>query len=306
MTNQIHLSWEDIKDAAAHMVEDVNQFYDGDVKGLKVFGVPQGGTAPALLLCEAIDGVMVEDPKQANVIVDDLIDTGATMEGYSYLDLCEVALFRKPHSPADRYGNRRGIELDGWLVFPWERNEGAPVDNVTRLLEYIGEDPTREGLVDTPQRVVKALGEMTAGYGLDPSEILSTTFEADYDEMVVVSAIPFHSLCEHHMLPFSGHVTVAYIPEGRVVGLSKIPRVVQAFGRRLQIQEGMTSQIAEAINDNLAPLGVGVIVTAHHSCMSLRGVGSTGQMTTSTMLGAFRDNAEARNELLMLHKTGGC
>lgn len=172
------------------------------------------------------------------------------------------------------------------------------------LLAWIGEDPTRDGLRDTPARVTKAWRELTSGYSMDPAQILSTTFAVDFDEMVVVRRIPFASLCEHHILPFTGHATVAYIPDpegGRVVGLSKLARLVDCFARRLQVQERMTGQIAQAIEENLRPIGVGVVITASHTCMSIRGIERAGEMVTSSMLGGIREDPAARSELLALH-----
>lgn len=175
-----------------------------------------------------------------------------------------------------------------------------PEAAVRRLLEHIGEDPTREGLQDTPRRVVKAYREMTCGYQLDATEVLGTTFDEASDEMIVVSGIPFVSLCEHHMLPFTGTATVGYIPGDRVVGLSKIGRLVEMYARRLQVQERMTRQIADSMSDVLNPQGVGVVIHGHHSCMAMRGVEKHATMTTSQMLGALRNKPEARNEFLAL------
>lgn len=300
----IEITWDEIEAGVDDLVEAV----EGD-EYESVYGIPNGGTPVAQMMASRLGLPLAEhaDIDANTLIVDDLVDTGRTMARLLETTGAEhgAALYRKPHSPDMAGAVVVAEELDGWVEFPWERTGTAgpgPEDNVVRLLEYLGEDPTRSGLVDTPGRVIKALSEMTAGYEQDPADILGTRFDADYDEMVVVSGIPFHSLCEHHMLPFSGHVTVGYIPKDQVVGLSKIPRVVHAFARRLQIQEGMTADIAKAIATNLDPVGTAVIVTAHHSCMSLRGVGSPGQMTTSAMLGAFRDKPEARAELLALHR----
>lgn len=170
------------------------------------------------------------------------------------------------------------------------------------LLDAIGEDRNREGLVDTPARVLKALLEMTSGYTDKPEEILATTFEADgYDEMVVLRGIRFTSLCEHHMLPFSGVAHVGYLPKSRVVGLSKLARLVECYAKRLQLQERMTRQIAEALLGHLEPLGAGVVVSAHHSCMGCRGVRQPdAAMVTSAMLGVLRDEPAARAEFMML------
>lgn len=174
------------------------------------------------------------------------------------------------------------------------------LDAVRDLLALIGEDPDREGLVDTPSRVVRAWLELTAGYEQDPAAILATTFAERADEMVLVRDVPFASVCEHHMLPFHGTVTVGYLPRDRVVGLSKIPRLIECYARRLQVQERMTTQIADAMMEHLSPLGVGVLVTGYHSCMAMRGVQKHGEMVTSSLLGKFRD--EARAEFLSLAK----
>lgn len=174
------------------------------------------------------------------------------------------------------------------------------LDAVRDLLVLIGEDHGREGLQDTPARVIRAWLELTAGYEQDPAKILATTFAERADEMVLVRDVPFASVCEHHMLPFHGTVTVGYLPRDRVVGLSKIPRLIECFARRLQVQERMTTQIADAMMEHLQPLGVGVLVTGYHSCMAMRGVQKHGEMVTSSLLGKFRD--EARAEFLSLAK----
>ncbi len=162
-------------------------------------------------------------------------------------------------------------------------------DHYYNVLELIGEDPTREGLEKTPERVAKALQYLTHGYDLDPAEILrSAMFKEDYRQMVVVKDIEIYSMCEHHMLPFIGKAHVAYIPNGYIVGLSKIPRVVDAFARRLQVQERLTTQIKNCIQDTLKPLGVAVVVEAHHMCMMMRGIQKQNSVTTtSDFTGAF-------------------
>lgn len=182
------------------------------------------------------------------------------------------------------------------------RSHNGALVAVEALLVTIGEDPEREGLQDTPARVVKALLEMTAGYNQEPVEILATTFGADgYDEMVVLRGIRFTSLCEHHLLPFSGVAHVGYVPKDRVVGLSKLARLVECYGKRLQLQERMTRQIAEALIEHLEPLGAGVVVSAQHSCMGCRGVRQPdAAMVTSAMLGVLRTDAAARTEFMAL------
>lgn len=181
---------------------------------------------------------------------------------------------------------------------------GEAEGGIAVLLKHLGEDPTREGLRDTPARVVRAFREMTAGYHEDPVKILSTSFDATYDEMVVLKDILFTSLCEHHLLPFIGVATVGYIPRDRVVGLSKLARVTLCFARRLQLQERMTTQIANALMDNLHPLGVGVIVRAQHQCMACRGVSLAGAtMVTSALYGMMREGT-VREEFLRLSNGG--
>jgi GTP cyclohydrolase I len=173
---------------------------------------------------------------------------------------------------------------------------------VKHLLQWIGEDARRPGLEDTPARVAKALKEMTSGYQSSPEEILGTVFEEEYDEMVVVQGIRYYSLCEHHMMPFTGTCDVAYVPDGRIVGLSKIPRLVECFARRLQVQERMTKQVASALEEHLEPLGVGVVVRGHHACCENRGVGSRNMMVTSDLRGVLRTKPEARAEFLDLSR----
>jgi GTP cyclohydrolase IA len=177
-------------------------------------------------------------------------------------------------------------------------------DLVRRLLAELGEDPDREGLVRTPQRVEKALRFLTGGYSANIDEVLNDAlFTVDYSEMVIVKDIDFYSLCEHHLLPFFGKCHIAYIPANRVIGLSKIPRLVDVFSRRLQIQERLTNQIAGTIREKISPLGVAVVVEATHLCMSMRGVEKQNSFAvTSAMLGAFRSNARTRMEFLELIK----
>jgi len=175
-------------------------------------------------------------------------------------------------------------------------------DLIEALLAELGEDPDRQGLKATPARVSRALRQLTDGYGVDPADVISdAVFDQDYDEMVVVKDIAFYSLCEHHMLPFFGTCHVGYLPRGKVVGLSKIPRLVGVFAHRLQLQERMTNEIAQALNVSLEPKGVGVVVEARHLCMEMRGVEKPGgQMITSCMLGTFRKDPRTRAEFLDL------
>ena len=178
---------------------------------------------------------------------------------------------------------------------------------VRTLLRWAGEDPTREGLLDTPRRVAKAYGDWFSGYQVDPREYMARTFEevAGYDEMIVLRDIEYESHCEHHMAPIIGKVHVGYLPKGRVVGISKLARVVEAYARRFQVQEKMTAQIASCIQRALDPAGVAVVVEGAHECMTTRGIHKRGvSMVTSKMLGAFRDDARTRAEFLQFIDVG--
>jgi GTP cyclohydrolase I len=179
-------------------------------------------------------------------------------------------------------------------------------DHMRKILQSIGEDTERDGLRRTPERFEKAFRFLTSGYQQDPEKLLNgAMFTVSYDQMVLVKDIEFYSLCEHHLLPFFGKCHVAYIPDKKVVGLSKIPRLVNMFARRLQIQERLTNQIANAIQQKIAPLGVGVVIEGRHLCMVMRGVEKQNSAAmTSAMLGAFRENKQTRDEFLSLIKGG--
>jgi GTP cyclohydrolase I len=175
-------------------------------------------------------------------------------------------------------------------------------DAIRRVLEELGEDPAREGLKETPRRVEQSMRFLTGGYTTDLDAVINNAlFTVEYNEMVIVRDIDFYSLCEHHLLPFFGKCHVAYIPDGKVIGLSKIPRVVDVFARRLQVQERLTSQIAETIRDRVHPLGVAVVMEATHLCMAMRGIAKQNSVTTtSAMLGVFHADARTRHEFLQL------
>ena len=172
---------------------------------------------------------------------------------------------------------------------------------IETILRAVGEDPTREGLLQTPQRVARMYHELFSGLHEDPSELLDVSFTEEYDEMIVLRDIPFHSICEHHLLPFMGRAHVAYLPSGKIVGISKLARVVDAYSRRPQLQERLTTQIADLLMDKLEAQGVGVILEATHTCMTIRGVKKSGSlMVTSAMKGLFRSNMATRNEAINL------
>jgi GTP cyclohydrolase I len=241
-------------------------------------------------------------------IVDDLIDSGETLTPYVERGFKCFPIFGKEHSPQLKNVHEPiGGRFDCWLHFPWERadSEGVagPHDAITRILEYIGENPAREGLKETPDRVVRSYGELFAGYGREPEEVLKIFDSESYDQIVLSKDIQVFSMCEHHMLPFVGRAHVAYIPNGKVIGLSKLSRLVDLFARRLQIQERLTDQVAQTLMDILKPQAAACIIEAQHFCMCMRGVNKQdSSMVTSSVKGKFFEDPRARAELLELIK----
>lgn len=284
--NTINLSWEATRAAAQELKEKIyKHHFSPDYTGLvKVYGVPRGGIAVALMI-----GCPVSSPYEADVIVDDLVDSGATKKHYQ--QICPSVPFYTLYDKKRDFG-------DQWVVFPWEQSAETDVkENVTRLLQFIGEDVTREGLQETPKRYVKFLKEFTT-----PPEFNMTTFKNEgCDDMVIVKNIPFYSLCEHHLAPFFGTAAIAYIPDEKIVGLSKLPRALEMIARKPQNQERITKDLALFINRELNPKGVAVVLTARHLCVEMRGVEKPGTETvTSSMLGVFREDVNCRQEFLQL------
>jgi GTP cyclohydrolase I len=199
----------------------------------------------------------------------------------------------KPISGSDQFEAALPITSERMLEFE---------NIIRRELELIGEDPTREGLLKTPERVAMSMAWLTRGYGMDVADVVGdAVFEEEHASMVMVRDIELYSMCEHHMLPFYGKAHIAYIPNGRIVGLSKLPRIVEVFARRLQVQERLTEQVAQAIEDVLQPIGVGVVIECEHLCMMMRGVEKQNSRTiTSALKGSFRDDAMTRDEFLRL------
>ncbi|MAS67394.1 MAG: GTP cyclohydrolase I FolE [Pseudomonadales bacterium] len=193
---------------------------------------------------------------------------------------------------------------DAWVVWPWEGNGSKGIeDHIVRLLQYVGENPDRGGLAETPARVAKAWKEWCSGYDKDPADILKTFEDGaeGVDEMVVVKNIPFYTHCEHHMAPFFGTATIGYLPNKKIVGLSKLSRLLDIYAKRLQVQERLGCQVADAIMDHLGALGCGVVITARHLCMESRGICKQGSETsTSALRGLFKDDPAVRNEFLQL------
>lgn len=273
----------------------------GDETGrteLMVHPVPRGGVPVAYALMKHMPRItLTGDPADADVFVDDLLDSGATSERYraQYPGRPFFTLLSK-ETPHFR---------DRWIVFPWEaKDDNQPAeDNITRLLQAVGENPGRQGLSETPKRVMKAWKFWTSGYDRKPEDVLKVFEDGaeGYDQMIVVKDIPVYSHCEHHMAAIFGTATVAYIPDGKIVGLSKFSRLVDVFARRLQVQERLTNQIAEALQTNLKPKGVGVMIKARHMCMESRGVCQQGHHTRTVALrGVLMTEPAARAEFMSL------
>lgn len=295
----------DIFLAAGRVASQLQRNYPLD--HFRLYGVPRGGIAPAYAVAAELmrngkTAIVNDHPSNADVIIDDLVDSGATRERFALEYPCVpfYALFDK-----SVMGEPRGFEKARdarWYEFPWEKTgDASKEDIVTRLLQAVGEDPLREGLLETPARVVKAWGERFGGYGVEPADVLKVFEDGaeGVDEMVTVANIPVYSKCEHHLEDIFGVAHVAYIPSGKVVGLSKLARLVNIYARRAQVQERLTNQIAQALQDNLNPLGVGVVLECRHMCMESRGVGISGTTTiTSALRGAIKDEPSARAEFL--------
>jgi len=278
VSEPVFLTWDDIDKRLA----------DLNLKGSKIWGIPRGGAIVAGLARQ--QGAKIEtNPKNADVAVDDIIDSGKTAEKIRQkYGLKTVALV-----------NKKTEKIQSWIHFPWENKPNEDIaESVTRVLEYIGEDASRDGLMDTPNRVVRSWDQLFGGYGIDPESLLRWFDNPDEDdEMIINKNIQFYSTCEHHMLPFFGRVSIGYIPQRRIVGLSKLSSVVDAYARRLQVQERLTREVGEVFQSVVE--GVGVHVEAQHLCMMARGVSQQeSTMVTNYLTGPFRDSPAARAEFL--------
>lgn len=296
------LNHNDIRDLAEILVSRVVNLL-GRFE-LKAYAIPRGGIPAAYAVQSAAASLgkakieIVLSPLEADFFIDDIIDSGATMQKFcdDYPGIPFFALIDKTDESSPWKND--------WVVFPWEGDSvGSFEDNIVRLLQFVGEDAGREGLLETPKRVTKAWAHWCSGYGKDAASLLKVFEDGaeKYDQMVIVKDIPVYSHCEHHLAPIFGTASIAYIPNGKIVGLSKLSRLVDMFGRRLQVQERLTDQIADAIVDNLQPAGVGVIIKARHLCMESRGICQQGHHTVTTALrGAIKDEPQTRAEFLKL------
>lgn len=300
---QMKLSHDDVRALAQRTAPAIRQYQHDTCtpnEALRAYAVPRGGIPVAYLLQGLVGFHITSNPADADIFIDDLIDSGSTCERY-----CD----EYPGKPFFALLDKRTDEQfrGEWIVFPWEvTDEGADdsgADIITRLLQLVGEDPTREGLTETPTRVVKAWRHWCSGYGKDPAKLLKVFEDGGetYDQMVLVKDIPIYSHCEHHLAAIIGTASIAYIPNGKIVGLSKLSRLADMFARRLQVQERLTDQIADALFKHLEPKGVGVLIKARHLCMESRGICQQGHHTVTTALrGVIKDEPETRAEFLRL------
>lgn len=284
----INLSWLDIEQRIDNLLAG------NDTSDIEyVYGVPRGGIYPAILLTKKLDLQIIENlanfPKKKVLVVDDIIDSGATKKRYSEYKFWAIW--------------DKAIDEDDWVVFPWERmtNEVPAEDSVIRMLEYIGEDVKREGLIETPKRVVKSWDFLFSGYKKDPKDEVKVFDSEGYDEIVLLKDIELYSMCEHHLLPFYGKAHVAYIPDKKVIGVSKLARIIEIYARRAQIQERLGNQVTSFLMEELKPKGVACVIEAQHLCMQMRGVQKqNSKMITSSLKGVFLDKLAAREELMRL------
>jgi GTP cyclohydrolase I len=273
-----------------------------------LYGVPRGGTMIAVELVERNrdDFEIVADHRNYRsskvAIVDDVYCTGNTLGFFKDFYKCFV-LFSKSNDLPKGVFSADKVRADQWLMFPWERDAEEGTSLVTRILEYIGEDPFREGLRETPQRVVEAWRHWFSGYTQNLEDIVKVFYDDSSDEMILLKDIEFSSMCEHHMAPFYGKAHVAYIPDKKLIGASKLARIVDLYAKRLQIQERICNQVTAALEELLQPKGVACLIEAKHSCISSRGVQKQCSVfTTSSLTGAFKENFATRNEFLKLIK----
>lgn len=295
----IDLTWNDVASMAARVSCDIGKLPAYVTSQLKAYPIPRGGVYAAQAIQRHCTIQLVENVDDADIIIDDLIDSGKTRDHYT----CKY-----PVKPFFALLDKPAENISNWVTFPWERmgNEEGPEENIRRIIEFIGDDPTREGLLETPKRVVKSYAELFAGYKYktmdDIAAVLKVFKDGACEDLVLLKNIEFVSYCEHHLLPFTGVAHIAYLPKGNVIGLSKLARVLDIYARRLQIQERLTQQITQTLDELLKPLGSACVIEAKHTCMCYRGVRKQNSvMVTSSITGEFKA-PEVRAEFFSLIK----
>lgn len=302
--DKYNLTWQEVNELLKRMVHQITEYYGEKLpKRLMVYGVPRGGIYPACLLVHhlhrlrKVTGQLLidwdDEDEEPMIVVDDIIDSGATKAKYSKAGPFFALVDKEIHEK--EFGGK-------WIVFPWERMSGdyeTVEENIVRVLQCIGEDPEREGLKETPKRVVRSFETLYGGYNQNPQDVLKVFKDDTCNEMVLLRNVEFYSTCEHHMLPFHGKAHIAYIPDGKVIGISKLARILEMYARRLQIQERLGQQVTQALEDHLKPRGAACVLEAQHFCMTSRGVQKQNSiMVTSSLTGAFLEQPQTRAEFL--------
>lgn len=304
MTSKTVLNHNDVMELATMLAEAIIAMREGPLPTFKVYAIPRGGVPAmyALMATNLLPLKIVHIPEEADIFIDDIIDSGATMGRY-----CDRYPGKPFYALIDKTDPVFRDAYEGFIEFPWEgESTGGIEDNIRRLIQYVGEDASREGLLETPARVAKAWKHWTSGYNKNPAEILKVFADGaeGCDQMVVRKDIPIYSHCEHHLAAIIGKCTIAYIPDGKVLGLSKLDRLADMFARRLQVQERLTNQIADALVEHINPQGVGVWISARHLCVESRGVQHSNSETITTALrGCIRNQDAARAEFLALARS---
>jgi len=280
-----------------HTVKLAGTIIDSGKKYSEIWPVPMGGYPVAVVLSNILQIPISNYLKSHSLIVDDIIDSGKTLSNYDN-DKAVLLVKNNKENEVTYYAEK----IEGWIKFPWEK-ENDIEDTVIRQIEFIGENPNREGLKETPERVRKSWQKLYGGYNEDPKKLLKVFDKETYNQMVLLKDIEFYSTCEHHMLPFFGKAHIAYIPKDKVLGVSKLARLLEVFSRRLQIQERIGEQITCFIMESLNAKGAGCILEAQHFCMTSRGVEKQkSKMVTSSLKGVFLEKKEARTEFIGLVK----
>lgn len=305
MMGSVDYSWENVMQFGYCTAQLIDKILGSKPEAV-AFPIPNGGIHAALVIQSAAKGlrrpfelIITEDPKLAWCYIDDIVDSGATRNS---------TIVQYGEKPFFALVDKQKNGIRDWVSFPWERmaKEEGPRDNIRRILQYIGEDQSREGLIKTPDRVVRSFEKLYGGYKQRVEDVMTAVFEdGACDEMVIARDIEVYSTCEHHMLPFFGRAHIGYVPNGKVLGVSKLARLLEVFSRRLQIQERLGKQVTSALMEHLQPKGAACVIEAQHLCMLARGVEKQNSvMVTSSLEGVFRNQPATRAEFFSVIQHG--